>query len=84
VWNVTHAGARGFAANHVIARSLALAQGNARGWTAGFSQPWLMLRALTWSERVSWLTWIALYLVYMSVPRRKGQNAGLGILARRL
>jgi len=43
-----------------------------------------MLRALTWSERVSWLTWIALYLVYMSVPRRKGQNAGLGILARRL
>ena len=84
VWNVTHAGAHGFAANHVIARSLALAQGNARGWTAGFSQPWLMLRALTWSERVSWLTWIALYLVYMSVPRRKGQNAGLGILARRL
>jgi len=84
VWNLTHPGSRGFAANHVIARSLAMAQGNASGWTAGFSQPWLMLRALTWSERASWLTWIALYLIYMSVPRRKGQNAGIGILARRL
>jgi len=42
VWNLTHPGARGFAANHVIARSLAMAQGNASGWTAGFSQPWLM------------------------------------------
>ena len=84
VWNLTHPGAKGFAANTVIARSLALAQGNARGWTAGFSQPWLMLRALTWSERASWLTWIALYLIYMSVPRRQGQRAGIGILARRL
>lgn len=84
VWNLTHAGARGFAANHVIARSLAMAQGTAASWTAGFSQPWLMLRGLTWSERASWLTWIALYLIYMSVPRRKGQNAGIGILARSL
>jgi hypothetical protein len=84
VWNLTHAGAKGFAANHVIARSLAMAQGTAAGWSAGVTQPWLMLRALSWSERASWLTWIALYLIYMSVPRRQGQHAGLGILARSL
>src|SRR5260370_417497 len=84
VWNLTHPGAKGVAANTVIARSLALAQGSARGWTAGVSQPWLMLRALTWSERASWLTAIALYLIYVSGPRRQGQRAGIGILARRL
>jgi hypothetical protein len=84
VWNVTHAGATGFAANHIIARSLAMAQGSAADWSAGISQPWLMLRALSWSERAAWLTWIALYLIYMSVPRRQGQRAGLGILARSL
>ena len=84
VWNLTHPGAHGFTANHVIARSIALAQGQAAGWTAGVSQWWLMLRALSGSERAAWLTWIALYLIYMSVPRRKGQSAGIGILARSL
>jgi len=43
-----------------------------------------MLRGLTWPERVSWLTWIALVTIYRGVPRRRGQGAGFGILARSL
>jgi len=84
VWNLSQVGARGFRANEVIARSLALAQGNRPAWTAGFDQPWLMLRSLTASERASWLTWISVYLIYMSVPRRKGRRGSIGILARDL
>ncbi|HKV70611.1 MAG TPA: hypothetical protein VJN62_05150 [Gemmatimonadales bacterium] len=84
VWNLSQVGARGFRANEVIARPLALAQGNDPVWIAGFDQPWLMLRSLTAGERTSWLTWIAVYLIYMSVPRRKGKRASIGILARDL
>jgi hypothetical protein len=43
-----------------------------------------MFRSLTWSERASWVTWILVYLIYMSVPRRHGRRASLGILARDL
>jgi hypothetical protein len=43
-----------------------------------------MLRTLTWPERISWLTWIALITIYRTVPRRQDQGAGLGILARSL
>lgn len=84
VWNLSQVGAKGFRANEVVARPLALAQGDRPTWTAGFDQPWLMLRSLTGSERASWLTWIAVYLIYMSVPRRQGRRASLGILARDL
>lgn len=84
VWNLSQLGARGFRANEVIARSLALAQGDRPAWTAGFGQPWLMLRTLTASERAAWLTWIVVYLIYASVPRRGGKRAGIGILARDL
>jgi hypothetical protein len=84
VWNVSLPGAHGFRANEVIARSLALAQGNLPARTAGFDQVWLMFRTLTWSERASWITWILVYLIYMSVPRRHGRRASLGILARDL
>jgi len=84
VWNLSQVGAKGFRANEVIARSLALAQGDRPAWSAGFDQAWLMLRSLTASERASWLTWIAVYLIYMSVPRRKGRRASIGILARDL
>ena len=84
VWNLAQVESRGFRANEVIARSLALAQGDRPSWSAGFDQPWLMLRSLTAGERTSWLTWIAVYLIYMSVPRRKGKRASIGILARDL
>ena len=84
VWNLSQTGPRGFRTNEVIARSLALAQGDRPVWTAGFDQPWLMFRSLTGSERAVWITWIALYLIYMSVPRRQGRRASLGILARDL
>lgn len=84
VWNVSVPGGHGFRANQVLARSLALAQGDLAPGGAGFDQPWLMLRTLTWSERASWVTWIVVYLIYMGVPRRSGQAAGLGILARNL
>ena len=53
-------------------------------WEAALTQPWLMLRSLSWSERMSWLTWIALIVLYRAQPRRQGQPAGLGILARSL
>src|SRR5207244_1865662 len=70
--------------NHVFARPLALAQGAHPAWEAAITQPWLMLRSLGWSERISWLTWIALIVLYRAQPRRQGQGAGLGILARSL
>ena len=47
-------------------------------------QPWFMLRSLTWPERVSWLTWIVVILIYRAVPRRDGDPGGIGILARSL
>jgi hypothetical protein len=43
-----------------------------------------MLRALSWPERISWLTWIALISIWRGMPRRKGQWRGFGILAREL
>ena len=82
VWNVTHPGARGVHANHIFARPLALAQGTLAPWNAGVTQPWLMFRSLGWAERVSWLTWITVVLLYRAQPRRQGQRAGFGILAR--
>jgi hypothetical protein len=39
---------------------------------------------LSWSERASWLTWVVIILLYRAMPRREGQGAGLGILARSL
>ena len=84
VWNVSVPGGSGFRANRVITRSIALAQGSSAAWSAPLSQPWLMLRSLTASERISWLTWILVLSIYRSVPRRLGQKAGLGILARSL
>lgn len=84
VWNLSQVGARGFRTNEVIARSLALAQGDQPVWSAGFDQLWLMLRTLTGSERAVWITWIVVYLIYMSVPRRQGRRASVGILARDL
>jgi hypothetical protein len=84
VWNVSRPGAQGYHANRVFARPLALLQSEARPWTAPATQPWLMLRALTWSERTSWLTWVLIILLYRAMPRRQGQPAGFGILARSL
>src|SRR5437660_2851726 len=43
-------------------------------WNAGFTQPWLMFRSLGWAERVSWLTWITVVLLYRAQPRRQGQR----------
>jgi hypothetical protein len=43
-----------------------------------------MFRSLTWPERVSWLTWIIVALIYRAVPRRDGDPGGIGILARSL
>lgn len=83
-WNLTLPGEHGTVANRVVARSLALAQGDSPAWTAALSQPWLMMRALSWPERMSWLTWIALITIYRSLPARRGQSRGLGILARSL
>ena len=82
VWNVSVPGGSGFRANRVIARPIALAQGSSASWSAAVSQPWLMLRSLTGSERISWLTWILVFSIYRAVPRRTGQKAGWGILAR--
>src|SRR5581483_8345831 len=58
VWNLATPGARGYQANRVLARSLALAQGDWEPWTAAYTQPWLMFASLSWSERSSWITWI--------------------------
>ena len=82
VWNVSQPGAQGYRSNRVFARPLALLQGDWLPWTAPFTQPWFMLRSLTWSERASWLTWVLIILLYRAMPRRRGQSAGLGILAR--
>lgn len=84
VWNVTVPGKGGLRANRVLARWLALVQDRGPAWAAGGTQPWEMLRALSWPERVSWWTWIALVSIYRGPPRRRGQPAGLGILARSL
>jgi hypothetical protein len=84
VWNLTHEGAHGFDGNHVVARPIALVQGDLPAWSAAYSQLWLMSRGLSWAERMSWLTWIALITIYRVMPRRKGQAGGLGILARTL
>jgi hypothetical protein len=43
-----------------------------------------MFAGLSWSERSSWLTWILVILIYRAVPRREGDAAGIGILARSL
>ena len=82
VWNVSRPGAQGFHTNRVFARPLALVQGDWQGWTAPVTQPWFMLRSLSWSERASWLTWVLIILLYRVFPRREGQTAGIGILAR--
>src|SRR5205814_1784779 len=82
VWNVSRPGAQGFHTNRVFARPLALVQGDWRAWTAPITQPWFTLRGLSWSERASWLTWVVIILLYRALPRREGQSAGLGILAR--
>ncbi|HYK83317.1 MAG TPA: hypothetical protein VEU55_09255 [Gemmatimonadales bacterium] len=84
VWNLSNPSAHGYRANRVIARPIALAQGDWEPWTAPYTQPWLMLRSLSWSERSSWITWIVVILIYRSVPRRAGDAGGLGILARSL
>jgi hypothetical protein len=84
VWNLTRPSAQGFEANRVLARPLALLQGEWKPWTAAYTQPWLMLRSLTWPERASWLTWILVFLIYRAVPRRLGDPRGIGILARSL
>jgi hypothetical protein len=84
VWNLSSPSARGYAANHVIARPIALAQGDWEPWTAAYTQPWLMLRSLSASERSSWITWILVILIYRAVPRRAGDAGGIGILARSL
>ena len=84
VWNLTVPGARGVQANRVLVRPLALWQDRGPAWAAAPSQTWGMLRTLSWPERISWLTWIALITIYRVLPRRDGQSAGLGILARSL
>jgi hypothetical protein len=84
VWNLSRQGTQGFADNHVVARPLALLQGDGDPTWAGVTQPWLMLRALSWPERISWLTWITLIAAYRGLPRRNGQRRGLGFLARSL
>jgi hypothetical protein len=84
VWNLASPSAHGYEANRVLARPLALLQGKWNPWTAAYTQPWFMLRSLTWPERMSWLTWIVVVLIYRAVPRRDGEPGGIGILARSL
>jgi hypothetical protein len=84
VWNLSSPSAHGVHANRVIARPIALAQGEWEPWTAAYTQPWLMFRSLSWSERSSWITWILVILIYRLVPRREGDPGGIGILARSL
>jgi hypothetical protein len=43
-----------------------------------------MFQTISWPERISWLTWIVVISIWRGVPRRKGQWAGIGILARSL
>jgi hypothetical protein len=84
VWNLSSPSAHGYRSNRVIARPIALAQGEWQPWTAVYTQPWLMLTGLSWSERSSWITWVLVILIYRAVPRREGDPAGIGILARSL
>jgi len=84
VWNLSEPGHHGYRANRVVARPLALVQGEWLPWTAPVTQPWFMLRSLSWGERMSWLTWVLVVLLYRAMPRRRGQGAGIGILARSL
>ena len=83
VWNLVAPSAHGYRANQVVARPLALLQGEWLAWTAPYTQPWFMLRSLTWPERVSWLTWIAVILIYRAMPRRIGDHSP-AVLARTL
>jgi len=83
VWNLAAPGATGLRANRVVARSVALRQGDGAAWAAALTQPWLMFRSLSWSERISWLTWLAVIVLYRAIPRRHG-DGGLGVLARSL
>jgi len=84
LWNLTSPSAHGYGANRVLVRPIALAQADWEPWTAAYTQPWLMLRGLSWSERSSWITWLLVILIYRAVPRRQGDPAGIGILARSL
>jgi hypothetical protein len=84
VWNLSRPGTNGYHANRVVARPLALLQGEWLPWTAPVTQPWFMFRSLSWGERMSWLTWVLVILLYRAMPRRRGQTAGIGILARSL
>ena len=84
VWNLSQGGTHGYRANRVVARPLALVQGDWLPWTAPVTQPWFMFRSLSWGERMSWLTWVLVILLYRAMPRRQGQGAGIGILARSL
>jgi len=84
VWNLSRPGTNGYQANRVVARPLALLQGEWLPWTAPVTQPWFMFRSLSWGERMSWLTWVLVILLYRAMPRRQGQTAGIGILARSL
>lgn len=84
VWNLTQPGAARYRANRVVARPLALLQGEWLPWTAPVTQPWFMFRSLSWAERMSWLTWVLVIFLYRAMPRRQGQTAGIGILARSL
>ena len=82
MWNLSRPGAQGFQTNRVFVRPLALVQGDGQSWAAAVTQPWFLLRSLSWSERASWLTWVFIILLYRAMPRREGQAAGIGILAR--
>ena len=82
VWNLSRPGTQGFQNNRVLARPMALPQGDGPAWAAAVTQPWFVLRSLSWSERASWLTWVFMILLYRVPPRREGQKAGIGILAR--
>ena len=82
VWNLSRPGTQGFQTNRVFARPLALVQGDWRPWTAPVTQPWFMFRSLSLAERASWLVWVLIILLYRALPRREGQTAGFGILAR--
>jgi hypothetical protein len=84
LWNLSSPGAHGYRANRVLVRPIALAQADWQPWTAAYTQPWLMLEGLSWSERSSWITWILVILIYRAVPRRAGDPGGIGILARSL
>jgi hypothetical protein len=84
LWNLASPSAHVFGSNHVIARPIALLQGESPAWSAAYTQPWFMLRSLSWPERMSWITWTLLQLIYRAVPRRAGDAKGFGILARSL